>query len=88
MEKIKQIICTFGRTSINGIRCALVAVVRVESSFYRRPEIRMLFAEERQLTGSFNGECLKDNVEGISRSSLRLKNNTIHTRTIQSANHV
>jgi xanthine dehydrogenase accessory factor len=59
MKEIKAIIQAYTSAAGQGLRAALVTVVHVEGSSYRRPGARMLVTEEGRLTGAISGGCLE-----------------------------
>ena len=59
MKEIKAIIQAYTSAAGQGMRAALVTVVHVEGSSYRRPGARMLVTEEGRLTGAISGGCLE-----------------------------
>src|ERR1700709_2085748 len=59
MKEIKDIISSFNEATRLGKQTALVTVVHVDGSSYRRPGARMLITEDGQLTGAISGGCLE-----------------------------
>ena len=58
-KEIKNILQSFYKATKEGKRTALVTVVHVEGSSYRRPGARMLVTENGELTGAISGGCLE-----------------------------
>lgn len=59
MKEIKSIINAYDAAREHGQRSALVTVVHLEGSSYRRPGARMLVTDEGQMTGAISGGCLE-----------------------------
>ncbi|MBZ5858331.1 XdhC family protein [Flavihumibacter profundi] len=59
MKEINSIIEAFDAARESGEKSALVTVVHLEGSSYRRPGARMLVTDEGQMTGAISGGCLE-----------------------------
>ncbi len=59
MKEISDIIKAFDQATKQQLQTALVTLVHVEGSSYRRPGARMLVTENGQLTGAISGGCLE-----------------------------
>lgn len=59
MKEIKSIIKAYDDHRESGKKSALVTVVHLEGSSYRRPGARMLVTDEGQMTGAISGGCLE-----------------------------
>ncbi len=59
MKEIKNIITAYGKAKREGRNTALVTVVQLEGSSYRRPGARMLVTDEGEMTGAISGGCLE-----------------------------
>lgn len=59
MKEIAEIINAFDKAQHEGKQTALVTLVHVEGSSYRRPGARMLVTESGELTGAISGGCLE-----------------------------
>ncbi|ULQ54869.1 XdhC family protein [Flavihumibacter rivuli] len=59
MKEIKAIINAFEKAGQEGKKTALVTVVHLEGSSYRRPGARMLVTDEGEMTGAISGGCLE-----------------------------
>lgn len=63
MKEIHTILKAYDRCQTLGLRSALVTLVRVEGSSYRRPGARMLVDEQGQIAGAISGGCLEGDVQ-------------------------
>lgn len=59
MKEIREVIRAFNANNIAGKKSALVSVVHVEGSSYRKPGARMLINDEGLITGAISGGCLE-----------------------------
>lgn len=59
MKELREIIQSWERCTAAGKKAALITVVHLEGSSYRRPGARMLVDEDGQITGSISGGCLE-----------------------------
>ena len=59
MKEILSIIKAFDEAQQQQLQTALVTLVHVDGSSYRRPGARMLVREDGQLTGAISGGCLE-----------------------------
>jgi xanthine dehydrogenase accessory factor len=59
MKEIKEIIKVYNDCITAEKKTALVSVVHLDGSSYRRPGARMLINDEGQLTGAISGGCLE-----------------------------
>lgn len=59
MKEIKEIIVAFEEAHNEGKETALITLVHVEGSSYRRPGARMLITEDGLMTGAISGGCLE-----------------------------
>lgn len=59
MKEILDIIKAFDEAQQQQLQTALVTLVHLEGSSYRRPGARMLVREDGQLTGAISGGCLE-----------------------------
>jgi xanthine/CO dehydrogenase XdhC/CoxF family maturation factor len=59
MKEIKAIIQAYEQAEQEGKKSALVTVVHLEGSSYRRPGARMLVTDEGEMTGAISGGCLE-----------------------------
>ena len=59
MKELNDIIRAYENAAATNKQMALVTVVRVEGSSYRRPGARMLVTEDGEITGAISGGCLE-----------------------------
>lgn len=59
MKEIQSIIKAFDTAQFDGRNSALVTVVHLEGSSYRRPGARMLVSDDGAMTGAISGGCLE-----------------------------
>lgn len=59
MKELNDIIFAYNKAVVQNKKTALVTVVHVEGSSYRRPGARMLVTEDGEITGAISGGCLE-----------------------------
>lgn len=59
MKEIKTIVAAFDQAQKESKKTALITLVHVEGSSYRRPGARMLITEDGLMTGAISGGCLE-----------------------------
>ncbi len=59
MKETRSIIAAFKASQLTGKKAALVTLVHVEGSSYRRPGARMLVTDDGEMTGAISGGCLE-----------------------------
>ncbi len=59
MKELNDIILAYNKAVLQKKQTALVTVVHVEGSSYRRPGARMLVTEDGEITGAISGGCLE-----------------------------
>lgn len=59
MKELNDIIHAYDKAVLQNKQTALVTVVKVEGSSYRRPGARMLVTEDGEITGAISGGCLE-----------------------------
>ncbi len=59
MKEIHEILLSFDKAQQQGKKTALVSVVHLDGSSYRRPGARMLINDEGMLTGAISGGCME-----------------------------
>ncbi len=59
MKEFQEIIKTADAYTVSGKKSALVSLVHLDGSSYRRPGARMLINDEGLLTGAISGGCLE-----------------------------
>jgi xanthine/CO dehydrogenase XdhC/CoxF family maturation factor len=71
MKETEAIIKAFDSAVAAGKKCAIVTVIHVDGSSYRRPGARMLVTDDGQLTGAISGGCLEG--DALRKAMLVLK---------------
>jgi len=59
MKELNDIIRAYDKAVLQNKQTALVTVVRVDGSSYRRPGARMLVTDDGMITGAISGGCLE-----------------------------
>src|SRR5690348_12476073 len=59
MKELNDIIIAYNKAVSQNKKTALVTVVQVNGSSYRRPGARMLVTEDGEITGAISGGCLE-----------------------------
>jgi xanthine/CO dehydrogenase XdhC/CoxF family maturation factor len=59
MKELNNIINAYNKAVTQNKKTALVTVVQVDGSSYRRPGARMLVTEDGEITGAISGGCLE-----------------------------
>jgi xanthine/CO dehydrogenase XdhC/CoxF family maturation factor len=59
MKELNDIIIAYNKAVTQNKKTALVTVVQVNGSSYRRPGARMLVTEDGEITGAISGGCLE-----------------------------
>jgi len=59
MKELNDIILAYDKAVMQNKQTALITVVKVEGSSYRRPGARMLVTEDGEITGAISGGCLE-----------------------------
>ncbi len=59
MKELNEIIKAYDKAILHNKQVALVTVVRVDGSSYRRPGARMLVSDDGKITGAISGGCLE-----------------------------
>jgi xanthine dehydrogenase accessory factor len=59
MKELNDIIKAYDKAILQNKQVALVTVVRVDGSSYRRPGARMLVTDDGKITGAISGGCLE-----------------------------
>lgn len=62
VHELKKIIDTYKIAAQANQKCALVSVVDLEGSSYRKPGVRMLVQENGHMTGAISGGCVEKEV--------------------------
>jgi len=61
-HEFKDIITSYQKAKVLGIRAVLATVVDIDGSSYRRPGVGMLILENGQMTGAVSGGCVEKEV--------------------------
>ena len=61
-HEFKQIVQKYQTEKQHGVKCVLATVVFLEGSSYRRPGVRMLITENKEMTGAVSGGCVEKEV--------------------------
>ena len=77
MKELQDIIFAYDQAVLQKKRTALVTVVQVEGSSYRRPGARMLVTEDGDITGAISGGCLEGDALRKAQLALRLQQNKL-----------
>jgi xanthine dehydrogenase accessory factor len=59
MKELNDIVRAYDKAILQNKQVALVTVVRVDGSSYRRPGARMLVTDDGKITGAISGGCLE-----------------------------
>jgi xanthine dehydrogenase accessory factor len=59
MKELNEIIKAYDKAILRNKQVALLTVVRVDGSSYRRPGARMLVTDDGKITGAISGGCLE-----------------------------
>lgn len=79
MREIIQLINAFEKAKQMQLKSALVTVVHVEGSSYRRAGARMLVTEDGQMTGAISGGCLEGDALRKAMLALSQRKNKLVT---------
>ena len=79
MKEITEIITAFDKAQHEGKQTALVTLVHVEGSSYRRPGARMLVTDSGELTGAISGGCLEGDALNKALQSIHQRKNMLVT---------
>ncbi|WP_025142809.1 XdhC family protein [Pedobacter jeongneungensis] len=79
MKEITDILRAYQKATKEKKQTALVTVVKVEGSSYRRPGARMLITEDGQLTGAISGGCLEGDALRKALSAIVQQENRLIT---------
>jgi xanthine dehydrogenase accessory factor len=79
MKEIIEIVNAFDKAQHEGKQSALVTLVHVEGSSYRRPGARMLVTETGELTGAISGGCLEGDALNKALQSIHQQKNMLVT---------
>lgn len=79
MKEINEIISAFDKAKREGRQSALVTLVHVEGSSYRRPGARMLVTDTGELTGAISGGCLEGDALNKALQAIHQQKNMLVT---------
>lgn len=79
MKEISEIIKAFDNAQREGRQAALVTLVHVDGSSYRRPGARMLVTDTGELTGAISGGCLEGDALNKALHSIHQQKNMLVT---------
>jgi xanthine dehydrogenase accessory factor len=79
MKEITEIINAFDKAQREGRQTALVTLVHVEGSSYRRPGARMLVTDTGELTGAISGGCLEGDALNKALHAMHQQKNMLVT---------
>ena len=79
MKEINEIINAFDKAQAEGKQIALVTLVHVDGSSYRRPGARMLVTDTGELTGAISGGCLEGDALNKALRSIHQQKNILVT---------
>ncbi|MBL7700390.1 MAG: XdhC family protein [Chitinophagaceae bacterium] len=79
MKEIKEIVAAYEKASKEGLQSALVTLVHVDGSSYRRPGARMLVTETGELTGAISGGCLEGDALNKALHAIHQQKNILVT---------
>lgn len=79
MKEIIEIVNAFDKAQREGRQSALVTLVHVEGSSYRRPGARMLVTDTGELTGAISGGCLEGDALNKALQSIHQQKNMLVT---------
>lgn len=79
MKEITEIINAYDEAVKAGKKAALVTLVHVDGSSYRRPGARMLVTEDGELTGAISGGCLEGDALNKALFAIQQQKNTLVT---------
>ena len=79
MKEITEIINAFDKAQSEGRQTALVTLVHVEGSSYRRPGARMLVTDTGELTGAISGGCLEGDALNKALHAMHQQKNMLVT---------
>jgi xanthine/CO dehydrogenase XdhC/CoxF family maturation factor len=77
MKELNDIIAAYDQSVLQKKRTALVTVVEVQGSSYRRPGARMLVTEDGEITGAISGGCLEGDALRKAQSAMYRQQNRL-----------
>lgn len=79
MKELQEIIKKYDVASQKNIKSALVTVVHLDGSSYRRPGARMLVNDDGKITGAISGGCLEGDALKKALFAISEQKNTLFT---------
>ena len=79
MKELLEIIAAYDNAKRDGKKSALVTLVHVDGSSYRRPGARMLVTEDGELTGAISGGCLEGDALNKALLAIHQQKNSLVT---------
>lgn len=79
MKELIEIVKAYDRATDEGLQTALVTLVHVDGSSYRRPGARMLVTDKGELTGAISGGCLEGDALNKALLAIHQQKNTLVT---------
>lgn len=79
MKELTEIVKAYEHATNEGLQTALVTLVHVDGSSYRRPGARMLVTEKGELTGAISGGCLEGDALNKALLAIHQQKNTLVT---------
>lgn len=79
MKELQEIIKKYDVASQKNIKSALVTVVHLDGSSYRRPGARMLVNDDGRITGAISGGCLEGDALKKALFAISEQKNTLFT---------
>ncbi len=79
MKELQDIIKKHEKANENNLKSALVTVVHLDGSSYRRPGARMLVNEDGKITGAISGGCLEGDAQKKALFTISEQKNVLFT---------
>jgi xanthine/CO dehydrogenase XdhC/CoxF family maturation factor len=79
MKELQDIIKKHEKANENNLKSALVTVVHMDGSSYRRPGARMLVNEDGKITGAISGGCLEGDAQKKALFTISEQKNVLFT---------
>lgn len=79
MKELQDIVKKHEKANENNLKSALVTVVHLDGSSYRRPGARMLVNEDGKITGAISGGCLEGDAQKKALFTISEQKNVLFT---------
>lgn len=79
MKELQDIIKKHETANVHNLKSALVTVVHLDGSSYRRPGARMLVNEDGKITGAISGGCLEGDAQKKALFTISEQKNVLFT---------